>query len=114
MKVITKAQTDRFSNSDSCRGYGFSFGDKDLDIALVTVNGRYPAEGHLTNEACKEIGYILSGSGKVGVDDEAYDLEPGDAVLINPGERFYWEGKHLRMLMPCNPAFYPEQHKEVR
>lgn len=40
-------------------------------------------------------------------------LTKGDAVLIEPGEVFYWQGDQLEMLMPCSPAFYPEQHKEV-
>jgi hypothetical protein len=33
--------------------------------------------------------------------------------MVNPGERFYWEGNALEMLMPCAPAFSPAQHKEV-
>jgi mannose-6-phosphate isomerase-like protein (cupin superfamily) len=112
MKVIKKYQTLSFSNSPTCSGFNFAFGDKDLDLAVVTVNGRYPEEGHLINEVCKEIAFVLSGNGKVGVDNETFELSPGDAVMIQPGERFFWEGE-LEMLMPCNPAFYPEQHKGV-
>jgi mannose-6-phosphate isomerase-like protein (cupin superfamily) len=113
MQIITKSQTTSFSNSPTCSGEEFAFGDKDLNIAVVTVNGRYPARGHLLNKVCKEIAYVLSGHGKVGVDDQVHELKPGDAVLIVPGERFYWEGSDLRMVMPCSPAFYPEQHVEV-
>jgi len=32
--------------------------------------------------------------------------------LIEPGEKYYWEGK-MTMFMPCVPAWYAEQHKEV-
>ncbi len=111
MKIIAKSQTIKFSNSDTCEGFEFNFEDRDLNIAVVTVHGRYPEAGHLVNEVCKEVGYILGGHGTVGVDNEMYDLHPGDAVFINPGERYYWQGEHLTMLMPCSPAFYPEQHK---
>ena len=113
MQIITRSQATPFSNSSTCKGLEFAFGDKDLNVALVTVNGRYPAEGHLINEVCKEIAYVVSGTGKVGVHDQIHELGVGDAVLIQPGERFYWEGDDLQMLMPCSPAFYPEQHKEV-
>ncbi len=113
MKVIGKSNVVAFSNSPTCSGFEFAFGDKDLNAAIVTVDGRYPEQGHLINEVCKEIAYVISGEGKVGVDDEVHQLNPGDAVMIKPGERFFWHGNKLKMLMPCSPAFYPEQHKEV-
>jgi len=113
MRVISKTDVTPFSNSPTCSGFAFEFGDKDLDIAVVTVDGRYPETGHLTNKVCKEIAYVLSGNGSVGVDNVVHELHPGDAVMILPGERFFWQGEKLKMLMPCNPAFYPEQHKEV-
>jgi quercetin dioxygenase-like cupin family protein len=80
----------------------------------VTVNGRYPEKGYVVNEVCKEVGYVLSGSGSVCMEGhEVRQLQPGDAVLIQPREKFFWEGTALEMLMPCSPAFYPEQHKEM-
>jgi len=113
MKVIAKTGITPFSNSLTCKGFGYEFGDKDLNIAVATITGRYPDKGHLVNEVCKEIAYVLSGSGQVGVDNQTYDLHPGDAVLILPGERYFWQGQNLQMLMPCSPAFDPQQHKEV-
>jgi len=110
MKRITKSQTVHFTNSPTCSGFEFPFKDKDLNIAVVTVDGRYPDTGHVVNKVCKEIAYVLSGSGSVHVDGVAHRLEPGDAVLLNPGEKFFWQGEKLEMLMPCSPAFYPEQH----
>jgi mannose-6-phosphate isomerase-like protein (cupin superfamily) len=113
MKVVRRTETVHFSNSSTCEGEEFPFGDKDLNIALVTVDGRYPEKGHLVNEVCKEIAFVVSGTGAVGVEATTHQLQPGDAVMINPGERFYWQGHKLKMLMPCSPAFYPEQHKAV-
>jgi mannose-6-phosphate isomerase-like protein (cupin superfamily) len=114
MKILTKSETVGFSNSDTCSGFEFQFEDRELNVAVVTVYGRYPDEGHLVNEVCREIAYVFSGTGSVGVEDEKYTLNPGDAVHIEPGERFYWQGDELKMLMACSPAFYPEQHKEVK
>ncbi len=113
MKVIKNTETKHFSNSGTCEGFEFAFGDPDLNIAVVTVDGRYPEKGYLTNEVCREIAYVLSGTGVVGKRDGEQMLAKGDAVLIEPGEVFYWQGEKLEMLMPCSPAFYPEQHKEV-
>jgi mannose-6-phosphate isomerase-like protein (cupin superfamily) len=113
MRVIKRSETVSFSNSSTCSGFEFPFEDKNLNIAVVTVDGRYPDTGHLINEVCEEIAYALNGSDCIGVDDTIYDLSPGDAVMVQPGERFFWQGDKLQMLMPCSPAFYPEQHKEI-
>ncbi len=113
MKIIKSDGTNSFSNSNTCKGYEFPFHDKDLNIAVITINGRYPEKGYLVNEVCKEVAYVLSGTGVIGKRNSTQQLAKGDAVFIDAGETFFWEGDRLEMLMPCSPAFYPEQHKEV-
>jgi quercetin dioxygenase-like cupin family protein len=46
------------------------------------------------------------------VEGEEINLETGDLILIEPGEKYFWEG-NLKMFVPCVPAWYLEQHKEV-
>src|SRR5438876_10861423 len=113
MKVLQESEANSFKNSATCHGFEFPFETRSMNIAVVMVDGRYPQEGHLRNDVCDEIAYVLSGSGTVGVDNETHNIAAGDAVLLKAGERFWWQGSQLRMLMPCSPAFYPEQHKEV-
>lgn len=114
MKTIRKSESKSFTNGPTCTGYSFPFGDKDIDIAAVTVNGRYPEEGYVLNEVCKEVAYVLGGSGVLVMGNEAIqDLQIGDAVMILPGEKYYWKGENLEMIMPCSPAFDPSQHKKV-
>lgn len=114
MKIIRKSETESFTNGPTCFGYGFPFGDKGVDIAVVTVNGRYPEEGYALNEISKEIAYVLKGNGKLVMRNAApQDVQVGDAAMILPGEEYYWEGDNLEMIMPCSPAFDPNQHKHV-
>jgi mannose-6-phosphate isomerase-like protein (cupin superfamily) len=113
MLVISKSERVPFTNSPTCSGLEYQFGDKNLNIAIVTVDGRYPETGLLTNDVCTEIAYVLDGTGVVTVGNEARKLAADDAVLIQPGEKFAWQGTKLRMLMPCSPAFYPEQHRQA-
>ena len=68
--------------------------------------------GRVINLKCKELAYIIKGSGRLVVEDKETKLNEGDLVLIEAGEKFFWEG-NMRMFMPCTPAWYPEQHKEV-
>lgn len=112
MDFISKSESEYFANGPTCTGYGFSFGDKDIDIAVVTVDGRYPEEGYAFNEVCKEVAYVMQGNGSLTMSDGTTKaVQAGDAVMILPGEKYYWEGKNLEMLMPCSPAFDPNQHK---
>jgi mannose-6-phosphate isomerase-like protein (cupin superfamily) len=88
-------------------------GDKDINGAVIELNGRYPDKGSVVNLKCKELAYVIKGSGKLVVEDKEIKLNEGDLVLIEPGEKYYWEGR-MTMFMPCSPAWYPKQHMEVK
>ena len=114
MKRLSKSEATVFSNGPTCDGVEYSFGDKTMNIALVTVNGRYPEQGYVMNEVCTEMAYVISGQGKLcGKDGDGQAVATGDAVLMNPNEPYFWEGEALTMVIPCTPAFFPEQHKRL-
>ena len=46
------------------------------------------------------------------VEGKEVELQEGDMILIEPGERYFWDG-NLTMFVPCTPAWYPGQHKKV-
>ena len=112
MKIIHKEGTKQFKNSDACTATEYPIGDKDINGAVVDLNGRYPDKGRVVNLKCKELAYVIEGTGKVVVENEEVKLQKGDLVLIEAGERYFFEGD-LKMFVPCVPAWYPEQHKEV-
>lgn len=112
MKVVSKGQAKEFKNSDACTALEYPLEDSAINIAVVTVEGRYPDSGRVMNEECKEVAFVVQGAGKVFIDDKEVKLEQGDVVLIEPREKIYWEG-NLTMLMPCTPAWTFEQHKQV-
>ncbi len=113
MKTVHKNQTEKFKNSDSCIAIEYPLKDNDINGAVIELSGRYPDEGRVVNLKCKELAYIIEGSGKLVVEEKEVKLEEGDLVLIEPGEKYFWEG-NLKMFIPCTPAWYPEQHKEVK
>ncbi len=112
MKVIYKNQTETIKNSDACTVIEYPLGDKDINGAVVELKGRYPDKGRVVNLECKELAYIIKGSGKVVVEGKEVELNEGDLVLLELGEKYFWEGD-LVMFVPCAPAWYPEQHREV-
>lgn len=112
MKVVAKDQAKEFKNSDVCIAYEYALGDTDINGAVIKLSGRYPETGYVTNEVCKELVYVVSGSGSLVTDKETVELSTGDMALLLPNEKYYFDGT-MEMFMPCSPAWYPEQHKEV-
>ena len=113
MKSCKLSQTNIFKNSEKCIAVEYPLGDKDINGAVVKIDGRYPEKGRVVNEKCKELAFVLKGSGKLFIEDQEIEVEKDDLVLLEAGERYFWIGNTLEMFMPCTPAWYPEQHKEI-
>lgn len=112
MKVITKNQTHEYKNNEACVAFEYPLNDKDINGAVIEIKGRYPNKGRVVNNKCKELSYIINGSGKVVIEQEEVILREGDLILIEPGERYYWDG-NMTMFVSCVPTWYVEQHQEV-
>ena len=113
MKIVKKDEVLIHENSKTCIATEYPSADKDINVALVKINGRYPEVGYALNEVCKELAFINEGEGKIVLDNgNEIILEKGDSILIEPGEEYYWQGS-LILIVSCTPAWYPEQHKKV-
>jgi mannose-6-phosphate isomerase-like protein (cupin superfamily) len=111
--IIKKEERITQKNSEKCTAYEYPFHDKDLDITYVEINGRYPDEGLVTNEKVKESFLVLSGSGKLFIDQKESILKEGDAIFILPKQKYFWEG-NFKLVISSNPAWSPEQHKNIK
>ncbi len=113
MKTTFKAQAKVKKMGLSCTITEYLIaGEQNINYAMVTLNGRYPENGLVSNEICKELAYIIDGEGTLIINGIAVHLKSGDVVLIEPNEEYYWEG-HMDLLLSCAPAWYPEQHKSI-
>ena len=112
MNVAHKNQVVRHQNSPICIAFEYPLKDTDINGAVIQLSGRYPAQGRATNTQCKELAYVIEGSGKIVVDGKEVTLAQGDVILIKPGEKFYWDGI-MTLFISCTPAWTPEQHKYV-
>jgi len=78
--------------------------------AVAEIKGRYPEKEFVVNEESKELVYVLSGKGKITSDHEALEFTQGDVILVQPREKYYWEG-NFELFVVNTPAFDPKQHK---
>lgn len=112
MKKVSIEQAKILKNSDtsSLLKYSIQLRDKDIDLCINTITGRYPEKGYCSNEACKEICYILEGTGSINKRDEVIYFKQGDVILIDKNEIYYWNG-NCKIIMICTPSWYKEQCK---
>ena len=112
MRIIHKDQTEKIKNSDTCIAIEYPLGDKDINGAVIELKGKYPQSGRVVNLECKELAYIISGSGRIVIEGKEIEVKQGDLILIEPKEKYFWEGD-LIMFISCAPAWSSEQHRLV-
>lgn len=98
--------------SPNCIVYEYAMKNSEMNIGVAEIKGRYPDQGYAMNRECSEMGYVLKGSGKLVTETRNVPVSVGDVVYIPPGEKYYWEG-NLTVILPCSPAWHPEQHERT-
>lgn len=112
MKIVKFSDAQIIKNSDTSKLLEYSIGlnDKDIDFCINTISGRYPQKGYCINEKCKEICYILEGTGTLNKKDESINFEKRYVILIEKEETYYWN-ENCKIIMICTPAWNKEQCK---
>ncbi len=106
-----KLNGQKFRNSATCEGSTFTASDAPLDMAEITISGRYPESGWAKNRKSHEIVRVLGGTGSLQLRDaDTVRLAEGDVVHVPAGQWFAWGGD-MTIIMACSPAFSPEQYE---
>src|SRR5438046_2228431 len=112
MKICLKHQTTEKQSGVTCTVTEHPLNDEFLDMAIANITGRYPDERRVVNMQCAELAYVCDGGGKIVVNNQEHLLNAGDVVLIEKGEKYYWEGT-MKLFLSCRPAWNKEQHQMV-
>lgn len=110
MEYVSYEDAVKHEKFPSCTVWEYPMQNTDINIGVAEIRGRYPAQGYALNEKCSEMGYVVKGEGRLVTEFRSVPLYEGSVVYIPHGERYYWEG-NLTVVLPCTPAWYPEQHK---
>lgn len=110
MECVKKEDVVRHVHDDGCTVHEYPMKNGEMSIGVAEIEKRYPERGYALNHRCSEMGYVLKGSGKLVTETQEVVLEVGDVVYIPPKEKYYWEGK-MTIILPTNPAWYPQQHE---
>lgn len=113
MKIIRQSESEVFKNGNVCEIHEYPFNDPNINIGTAKINGRFPEAGYLVNEVIKEYAYVIQGFGKIITKSGMIEFNVGDVLCIPAGELYYWEANCM-LVMPCSPAWYPEQSKNIK
>ena len=113
MEFIKKEQAE-FYSGDGYSGMDYTSTDKDINFAVIKINSRSPKKGFQVNTNCKELLYIINGSGTMYVkdSDEIINFQQGDVILINKNECYAFNG-NFEAAVSCTPAWTSEQHEYI-
>lgn len=69
MIYVSKEKAE-FYSGDGYSGIDYPMTDADINVAVIKINGRSPKAGYQINTTCKELLYIMSGSGVLEAKDK--------------------------------------------
>lgn len=108
---MTRLQGIEFSNGPTCRGVSYAMPGAKLDLAEISIDGRYPEAGWAKNRQSDELVRVSEGEGLLTIrGGETVQIQSGDVVHVPTGEQFYWQG-NMTIWMACSPSFNPEQYE---
>lgn len=113
MQIIKNNQTIKVSNSNKCKTIEYIFHTKEIDLGIAIISGRYPENGFCMNRKCKELIYVLEGNGRIYFENDFIEFEKGDAILIEPKEKYYWNSAYCKISLSCTPAWSKEQYELI-
>lgn len=113
MKLVKQSEGNTYTGK-GYSGIDYPVMDSDIDFAVIKINGRSPEIGYQVNTECKEILYIIKGSGILFLRENSstYPFNEGDVLLLQKGEYYAFDGNFVAGVS-CNPAWRSEQHQYV-
>lgn len=110
MKKWSDSDGVEFKNSDLCFGREYKPEGGKIDVAKISIRGRFPASGWGWLEESDEMAVIVAGEGYIESKvDGRHELKVGDVVYLPAREWFRWGGS-FDMITPCGTAFDPSKH----
>ena len=85
-----------------------------MNVAEITLTGRYPETGFALNRESEMIVRILKGSVTFCCEGEEVELPEGSTVLVQTGKKYYWlPTEAVTLYVVSSPPWTPAQHQSI-
>ena len=112
--LIKKLQSKKKSNSDQGFVWEYDFPSNRVSFATAYIDGRFPDKGRVANVGCEEIYFVTGGSGVIHSEFGDFNIAKGDLYHFKKGEKYWSEGKKLRLVLINAPKWSPSQQKLLK
>jgi len=112
--LVKASQSNKIANSDTCIVWEYAFASELLSFCTAYINGRYPDDGRVSNSECEEIYFVTAGSGTIHSELGDFEIATGDLYHFKKGEKYWTEGKELRLVLVNSPKWSPSQHQHLK
>lgn len=113
MHLVTSQKVNLISPAPRVLIKEYLMPESAISGAIAEISGRYPRTGFAVNKTCKELVYIISGSGNIVTKSQAQKFAAGVSIFIDKNEAFYWQG-NFTMYMVTTPTFNSKQHVLIK
>ena len=113
MQIVHKKDSEEHKNTKSCAAYEYPMNKKNITGALVNIDGRCLDIGYAVNLKCKEISYVINGSGLIAIENKEISISERDLILIDINEKYFWKGS-MELFVSCTPSWLINQHKYIK
>ena len=92
MEHIPQSKAQRFENG-AVTSWEYEMHNANLNVAPISIKGRYPETGYTSNQVSDSIVHIIDGSGLLATNNGAsVELAKNDQVHLAVGDAYYFEG----------------------
>lgn len=108
MEHIPQSMAKRFDNG-AVTSWEYEMQNASLNVALISIRGRYPENGFTSNLKSDSIIHITEGSGLLKLrDGTIVELAENDQLRLAAGDEYCFEGE-LGIIYAASPPWAPEQ-----
>lgn len=112
MEHVTQSQAQRFENG-AVTSWEYEMQDANLNLAPISIKGRYPETGYTSNTVSDSIVHIIGGSGLIELrDGTTTRLAIHDQLHLSVGDAYFFEGD-LDILYAATPSWTPQQTNHI-
>lgn len=111
--LATSPLTTQVQEYGTSTFYEYKLPFNNLAVGVSVINGRYPQTGFDVDEKVEQVWYVESGEGTIQLANEEFVVKSGDMMLVKQGEKFWINGKNLKLVVSSNPPWTATQHKHL-
>ena len=112
MEHVPQSKAQRFENG-AVTSWEYEMENAKLNVAPISINGRYPETGYTSNVISDSIVHIIDGVGILATSNGiSVELVKNDQVHLAIGDAYYFEG-NLEILYAATPAWTPQQTEHI-